>query len=160
MRNFRLKSLSLKRCLKIVLCICIALASSVLLQGQQSAPSSPPAAQGYPVTVEGHEVFQIYVAFGPISASDRAEKVSDRLKKLVYTPDADLAAITVAESDYGSEIRLGDTVLTLVSEDDAQHMHVARPLLAKYYADQIGKTVLQARHEHSAKFLFRAAIYA
>src|SRR5271166_4857804 len=107
----------------VLLCVLAVIASSILLTAQQPAPPSPPAAQGYPVTVEGHEVFQIYVAFGPISASDRAEKVSDRLKKLVYTPDADLAAITVAESDYGSEIRLGDKVLTLVSEDDAQHMH-------------------------------------
>src|SRR5271169_2309646 len=94
MRNFRLKSLSLKRCLKIVLCICIALASSVLLQGQQSAPPSPPAAQGYPVTVEGHEAFQIFEPLGPISAHDRAQRASARLEKLVYTPGADLTAIT------------------------------------------------------------------
>src|SRR5271157_4990311 len=156
----RSKSSGLNLFLTILLRVFAVIASSVLLTAQQSVPPSHPAAQGYPVTVEGHEVFQIYQAFGPVSASDRAEKVSDRLEKLVYTPDADLAAITIAESDYGSEIRLGNNVLTLVSEDDAQHMHVARPLLAKYYADQIRKTVLQARHEHSAKFLFRAAIYA
>src|SRR5271165_7673714 len=106
MRNFRLKSLSLKRCLKIVLCICIALASSVLLQGQQSAPPSPPAAQGYPVTVEGHEVFKVYERIGPFTPQERAQRVSERLTKLVYTPGADVAAITTAESDYGTEIKL------------------------------------------------------
>src|SRR5271166_2332205 len=123
MRNFRLKSLSLKLCPKIVLCTCAAMAS-VLLAGQQPAPSSPPAAQGYAVTVEGHEVFQIYEAFGPVSAHDRAEKVSERLGKLVYTPSADLAAVTTNDSEYGTEIRLGDNVLTIVSDNDAEHMHV------------------------------------
>ena len=160
MRNFRLKSLSLKRCLKIVLCICIALASSVLLQGQQSAPPSPPAAQGYPVTVEGHEAFQIFEPLGPISAHDRAQRASARLEKLVYTPGADLTAIAPSDSDYGTLIKLGDEVLTIVTDNDAERMHVNRAALAKYYATQIQNTVMQARQEHGAKFLVRAAIYA
>jgi len=160
MRSFRLKSLSLKRCLKIVLCICIALASSVLLQGQQSAPPSPPAAQGYPVTVEGHEAFQIFEPLGPISAHDRAQRASARLEKLVYTPGADLTAIAPSDSDYGTLIKLGDEVLTIVTDNDAERMHVNRAALAKYYATQIQNTVMQARQEHGAKFLVRAAIYA
>jgi small-conductance mechanosensitive channel len=144
----------------ILLCVLAVIADAVLLEGQQSAPPSPPAAQGYPVTVQGHEVFEIYEAFGPVSAPARAEKVSERLEKLVYTPGADLAAITTSDSDYGTEIRLGDDVLTIVSDEDAKRMHVARAALAKYYATQIRDTVIQARQEHSAKFLVRAAIYA
>ena len=77
-----------------------------------------------------------------------------------YTPSADVAAITTFESDYGTEIQLGDDTLALVSDDDAEHMHASRALLAKYYAGEIRKAVAQARHEHSAKFLIRAAIYA
>jgi len=145
----------------ILPCVLAVIASSIPLTAQQSAPPpSPPAAQGYPVTVEGHEVFQIYEAFGPVSAHDRAEKVSERIEKLVYTPSADVAAITTSETDYGTEIRLGDTALTIVSEPDAERLHIARAVLAKYYVSQIRNTVLQARHEHSAKFLIRAAIYA
>src|SRR5271166_230500 len=145
----------------ILPCVLAVIASSIPLTAQQSAPPpSPPAAQGYPVTVEGHEVFQIYEAFGPVSAHDRAEKVSERLGKLVYTPSADLTAITTNDSEYGTEIRLGDNVLTIISEGDAERMHVNRAALAKYYATQIQNTVMQARQEHSAKFLVRAAIYA
>src|SRR5271169_6574312 len=73
----------------VLLCVLAIMAGSVFLEGQESTPPSPPAAQGYPVTVEGHEVFLIYETFGPISAHDRAEKVSERLGKLVYTPSAD-----------------------------------------------------------------------
>src|SRR5271165_5647556 len=112
MRNFKSKSLSLALCLNIALCIFITVAISVLLQGQQPASPPAPPVHGYPVTVEGHEVFQIYEAFGPVSAHDRAEKVSERLGKLVYTPSADLTAITTNDSEYGTEIRLGDNVLT------------------------------------------------
>ena len=144
----------------VLLCLCVVVGSSLLLQAQQSTPPAPPAAQGYPVTLEGHEVYQIYLAYGPISAHDRAQRTSERLRKLAYTPNADIAAITTFESDYGTEIRLGNDVLTVVTEDDAEHMHASRALLAKYYAGEIGKAVAQARQEHSAKFLIRAAIYA
>ena len=144
----------------VLLCLCVVVGSSLLLQAQQSTPPAPPAAQGYPVTLEGHEVYQIYLAYGPISAHDRAQRTSERLRKLAYTPNADIAAITTFEADYGTEIQLGDDTLALVSDDDAEHMHASRALLAKYYAGEIGKAVAQARQEHSAKFLIRAAIYA
>jgi small-conductance mechanosensitive channel len=144
----------------VLLCVCVVVGSSLLLQAQQSTPPAPPAAQGYAVTVEGHEVYQIYLAYGPFSAHDRAQRVSERLRKLVFTPSADVAAITTFESDYGTEIQLGDVTLALVSDDDAEHMHASRALLAKYYADEMRKAIAQARQEHSAKFLMRAAIYA
>jgi hypothetical protein len=144
----------------ILLCLCVVAASSLLLEAQQSAPPTPPAAQGYPVTVEGHEVFQIYEAFGPISAHDRAEKASERLTKLLYTPSADVGVIITNDSEYGTEIKLGDTVLTIVTDGDAKRMSVPRAALAKYYASQMRNTLAQARQEHSAKFLIRAAIYA
>ena len=88
----RSKSSGLNLVLAILLGVLAVMASSVLLTAQQSAPSSDQANPGYPVTVEGHEVFTIYEAFGPVSAQDRAEKVSERLGKLVYTPGADVEA--------------------------------------------------------------------
>jgi small-conductance mechanosensitive channel len=157
---FRPKSAEPKLFIAGLLCLWVLLTGSVLLQGQQTPPPAAPAAHGFPVTIEGHEVFQIYEPFGPVSAYDRAERASQRLTQLVYTPTADIAAITTAESAYGTEIRLGDNVLTVVSENDAKRMHVARAALANYYANQIRNGVLEARQEHSAKFLIRAAIYA
>jgi small-conductance mechanosensitive channel len=138
----------------------VAVAIPLLMEGQQSAPPTTPEVQGYPVTVEGHEVFQIYEPFGPIAAHDRAERASARLKKLVYTPGADISATTINDSDYGAEIKLGDSVLTVVTEADAKRMGVSRSALAKYYNGQIRNIIMQARQEHSAKFLVRAAIYA
>lgn len=144
----------------VPLCVLAVIASSILLTAQQSAPPSPPATQGYPVTIEGHEVFQNYEGLGPFSAHDRAQRISERLTKLVYTPSADIAAITTSEAEYGTEIRLSDNLLDIVTDDDARHAHVSRSLLAKYYVTQIRNGIVQARQEHGAKFLIRAAIYA
>ena len=156
----RSKSSGLNLFLTILLCVLAMMASSVLLTAQQSAPSSDQANQGYPVTVAGHEIFKVYERLGPFLPEERAQRVSERLNKLVYTPGADVAAITTAESDYGTEIKLGDTALTIVTDDDAKQAHVSRALLAKYDASQIRDAIIQARQEHSAKFLIRAAIYA
>jgi len=156
----RSKSSGLNLFLTILLRVLAVMASSVLLTAQQSTPSSDQANQGYPVTVEGHEIFKVYERLGPFTAQERAQRVSERLTKLVYTPGADVGAVTTAESDYGTEIKLGDTVLTIVTDDDAKQAHVSRTLLAKYDASQIRNGIIQARQEHSAKFLIRAAIYA
>src|SRR5271157_3098733 len=156
----RSKSSGLNLFLTILLRVLAVMASSVLLTAQQSTPSSDQANQGYPVTVEGHEIFKVYERLGPFTPQERAQRVSERLTKLVYTPGADVAAITTAESDYGTEIKLGDTVLTIVTDDDAKQAHISRTVLAKYDASQIRNGMIQARQEHSAKFLIRAAIYA
>ncbi len=144
----------------MLLCVLAGMASSVLLSAQQPAPPSDQANPGYPVTVEGHEVFKVNEGLGPFSAQERAQRVSDRLTKLVYTPSADLTAITTSESDYGTEIKLNDDVLTIVTDDDAKRTHVVRSLLARYYVTQIRNAVAQARQERGARFLIKAAIYA
>ena len=133
---------------------------SVLLTAQQASPAPDEANPGYAVTVEGHEVFRVNEGLGPFSAQERAQRISERLTKLVYTPSADLTAITTSESDYGTEIKLSDDVLTIVTDDDAKQVHLVRSLLAKYYITQIRDAVAQARRERSARFLIKAAIYA
>jgi len=158
---FRQSKLSvLNLFLMVLLALSTAMAGCPLLQGQEPTPSPRHSDQGYPVTVEGHEVFEVYEALGPFSAPDRAQRVSDRLTKLAYAPNIDLTTLTTSESEYGTEIRLGDTMLTIVTDDDAKGMHIARVLLAKYYTGQIRNAITQVRQEHSAKFLIRAAIYA
>ena len=144
----------------VLLLVGVVVGSSLLLKAQNPTTPSNQAEQGYPVTIEGHEVLRIYESVGPFSAQDRAQKASERLEKLVFAPGADLSAITTSDSDYGTEIRLGETLLTIVTDDDAKHMHLSRELVAKYYAGQMRNSILQVRQEHSGKFLIKAAIYA
>ena len=144
----------------VLLLVGVVVASSLLLKAQSPTTPSNQAEQGYPVTIEGHEVLRIYEPVGPFSAHDRAQKTSERLEKLVYAPGADLSAITTSDSDYGTEIRLGETLLTIVTDDDANHLHLSRELVAKYYAGQMRNVILQARQEHGGRFLIKAAIHA
>ena len=132
---------------------------SLAVYGQSAAPSAAQQ-QSFPVTVEGREVFTIYDGVGPFSAQDRAQRVSERLSKLTFTRNTDLANIGTSESEYGTEVRFGETVLTVVTDNDAQRMHVSRAALAKYYTSQIRTVIDQIRQEHAPKALIRAAIYA
>jgi len=111
------------------------------------------------VTVEGHEVLRIYEGIGTFSASERAGRTAERLKRLAFTPDAGPANITMDDREYGTEIKAGKDLLLLVTDDDAKHAHVSRSLLAKYYVGQIREAITLVRQQHSGKFLLRAAIY-
>jgi small-conductance mechanosensitive channel len=146
--------------LAALLCLLTVMASPAVLTAQQGPQPSDHGNPGEPVTVQGREVFRIYEAFGPLSAHERADRVSERLEKLAYTPGADITAVTLSESDYGTEIKLGDQTLTIVSDADAKYMHAARAALAKYYAQKISEALVQARQERGARFLIKAAIYA
>ncbi len=130
------------------------------LTAQQPTPAPDGSDPGYPVTIEGQEVLRIYEGIGTFTAQDRASATAERLKKLIYAPDADTAKITTADSAYGTSVILDENVLLIVTDDDAKHSHVSRELLAKYDAVQIRNAINLARQQHSKKFLIRAAIYA
>ena len=115
---------------------------------------------GYPVTVEGQEVLRIYEGIGSFTAQDRSQAASERFEKLIYAPAADLANIAAGDSAYGTAITLGDNVLLVVTDDDARHFHMSRQVLANLFARRIRDAISEARLQHSAQFLIRAAIYA
>ena len=140
------------------------LASSLLasllaipLRAQQSASQSSEVPVGYPVSLEGNQIFLIYEGVGSVSAQERASAVSERLRKLIYTND-DPSTITGADSPYGTAVMLGDKVLTIVTEEDAKYYHTSRLVVANYLASRIRDALAQARQEHTGRFLIHAAI--
>jgi len=144
---------------KLLILVFVFLLATTALTAQP-APEASQETVGYPVTVEGHEVLRIYEGIGSFTAQDRAEAASERFDKLIYAPAADLAKIAAGDSAYGTAITLGDSVLLVVTDDDAKHYHVSRQALAKFLADRIRNAIEQARVQHSSQFLIRAAIYA
>jgi len=154
------RSSRLKRLATSLLYLSLLFASGAALSAQQSPSSSDQSGSGYPVAVEGHEIFRIYEGIGTLSARDRAQGASDRFSKLIYAPAADIAKISTASSPYGTEIVLDDQVLLVVTDADAQHAHVSRDLLARYLVGQIRGAINLARQQHGKKFLILAAIYA
>lgn len=130
------------------------------LWAQQAATPADSANPGYPVSVEGQELFRIYESVGSVSAETRAQNISDRLQQLVSDRTADLDKITTSESPYGTAIELGDNVLIVITDNDARHLQVPREALAGYYLKQVRKGVSDARLQHSRGFLIWAAIKA
>jgi small-conductance mechanosensitive channel len=124
-------------------------------------PSSPPseAPVGYPVTVEGNEIFRIYEGVGSITAQERAASVSERIRKLIYTKD-DLSQIKGSDSPYGTAVMLGDNALVVVTEEDAKHYHVTRQVLANYLAQRVRNVLTESRRERTPRFLIQAALKA
>ncbi|HKD85007.1 MAG TPA: mechanosensitive ion channel family protein [Terriglobales bacterium] len=148
---------SAKRLAFITLLAASLLPASLLAQPETQAKEEP---QGYPVKVEGTEIFRIYEGIGNFSAGDRAAGASDRFRKLIYSPQTNLANIVVADSPYGTSIMLGENILLVISDDDARHYHITRQALAQVLADRIRNTVAQAREQHTPRYLIRACIYA
>jgi small-conductance mechanosensitive channel len=150
---------------KLVLALVVLLASclAVILSAAQDQPASQSFASqssGYPVDVDGREVIRIYESVGSFSAQERADAISSRLQKLVNDPAADLNAIRIVDTTFGTSIELGDNVLLVVTDNDAHHLQVSRPVVAAYYLKQIRQGIVVARQQHSKEFLTWAAIYA
>lgn len=122
---------------------------------QASSPSEPPT--GYPVSVEGNQVFLIYEGIGSVTPEQRASAVSERIRKLIYSDD-DPSLITGADSPYGTAVMLGDNVLAVVTDEDAKHYHASRLVVANYLANRVREALTTARREHTPRFLIQAAI--
>ena len=142
-------------CLLLTLCFA---AGTVFAQTTNSSAS--PATEGSPVDVDGKEILRIYDGVGSFTAKDRAETIASRLQKLVNDPSVDVNDIEVSESPFGASIELGDTILLVVTDNDAKHLDLSRDAVAHYYLKQIQKGILDARQQHTRGFLIRAAIYA
>lgn len=135
------------------LCFAIPLAA----QPASSTPSVPPV--GYPVTVEGNQIFLIYEGVGSVIPEQRATAVSERLRKLIYTTD-DLSQIKGADSPYGTAVMLGDNVLAVITDDDAKHYHASRLVVANYLANRVREALTEARRERTPRYLIQASIKA
>lgn len=142
----------------IILASLLFFPAALPAQQLESAPKEE--AQGYPVTVEGTEVLRMYEGIGSFTAEDRAEAASERFQKLIYSPQVNLANIAVTDSPYGTSVNLGETILLVVSDDDARHYHVSRQALAQYFAGKIRAAIEHAREQHTTRYLVRASIYA
>lgn len=136
-----------------------ALCFAIPVLAQQASPTPSETPVGYPVTVEGTQVFLIYEGIGSVTAEQRAEAVSERIRKLIYSND-DLSQVKGADSPYGTAVMLGDTVLAVVTDEDAKHYHASRPVVANYLANRIREALGEARRERTAAYLIQASIKA
>jgi len=130
--------------------------------GWQSDEESAPAQekQGYPVIVDGYEIFRVHQNLGAASAQERAERISAEMEALATANDFDPSLFKTVEEGGVTTIRYGDQLIMTLNDAEAHGTGLPRQALAKQYAALIQEKLTMAREQHTARYLWRAAAYA
>ena len=116
--------------------------------------------QGYPVTVDGYELFRIHETLGAASPQMRAERISAALEDLAKSQDFDPKKFQADEEGGVATVRYGDQLIVTINDAEARGSGLPRkPLAAQYVL--ILQTKLPVVHEqHTPRYLWKAAIFA
>jgi len=112
-----------------------------------------------PVIFDGKRLFVVrgVTAF---PASQRAERVSGRIKKIAQDHSFSPDGLTVLESGDHTSIMAGDTELIEVYDADAVLEDVSRSVLATVYKQKIGLAIVEYRQDRSGPVLLTNAALA
>jgi small-conductance mechanosensitive channel len=124
---------------------------------QESAPEQE--RQGYPVVVDGYELFRIHQNLGATSAEERAERISARLEELVSASEFDPNQIAASEEGGVTTIRYGDGLIVTVTDAEAKGSGLPRKALAIQYTKLLQEKLTLAHEQHTPRYLWRAIIY-
>lgn len=136
------------------------LLSALFLAGLASA--APPAAEKIavaPVVVDGVELFRVRGVSG-LPAGKRAKDIAARIRKIATDPAVSPGALSITETELGSQIGIGEQLVLVVVDADAQLEQVDRKLLANVYVAQIAKAIETYRRDRAPEYLLRSAFYA
>ena len=125
---------------------------------QESEPEQQ--SHGYPVMVDGYEVFRIHQNLGAVSAEERAERISARLEELASSSDFDPNEIKILEEGGVTTIRYGDGLIVALNDAEAQGSGLSRQTLARQYVILLQEKLTLAREQHTPHYLWRAGIKA
>jgi hypothetical protein len=130
----------MKSCLGRCLYLCCVLLFSSASFAQVSAPpqlsAETPTRQirEAPVVYLGESLFTLHQKVGSFTPQDRANAIRDRLTQISDAPFSNFDAITVAETEHGTDITLDSMVLLTVTDGDAKPYARQRQDLAREYA--------------------------
>jgi small-conductance mechanosensitive channel len=110
-----------------------------------------------PVLVGGEPVLWIAAGLGPYSAQFRAARVEQRLDEVVHDRTVRDLTVTVVEIDSSSELRVGQRLLMVVTDQDAASVHAPRTSIAQQYAHSLEAALRAERQRYSAAALIRGA---
>jgi small-conductance mechanosensitive channel len=116
--------------------------------------------QGFPLTINGAEIFRYRMPIGPYSPETRAANCRSIIDQIRASKDYLKAVqdITVVEGPITSNIMLGDHMITVLSDHDAHAAGASsRRELARAYAAKLKSTLEQDLEEHKPKNLLIAA---
>jgi len=116
--------------------------------------------QGYPVMVDGYEVFRVRQNLGAATAEQRAERISAGLEELAKAQDFNPQDIKANEEGGVATVRYGDQLIVTINDAEAKPTGLPRKALAMQYARLVEEKLALAREQHTPRYLWRAAAYA
>jgi small-conductance mechanosensitive channel len=116
--------------------------------------------QGYPVIVDGYEVFRVRQNLGAATAEERAERISAGLEDLAKAQDFNPENITANEEGGIATVRYGDQLIVTINDAEAKATGLPRKALAIQYVKLLQERLAIAREQHTPRYLWRAAAYA
>jgi small-conductance mechanosensitive channel len=157
------KRLNLRRRMSVVSFIVpiLFLTSFPVLAWQTDNESATAAEkQGYPVTVDGYELFRIHETLGAASAQLRAERISAALEDLAKAEDFDPKKFQVTEEGGIATVRYGDQLVVTINDAEARASGLPRKALAAQYALILQSKLPIVHEQHTPRYLWKAAAYA
>lgn len=110
------------------------------------------------VVVDGRPLFEV-VAFPPLTAQERADRVNDQLAELIESPST-IRVLTESRNDAPTLVINGAYLLT-VTQQDADLGHNDTPQAqAKEWAAILQQSLTQAQQERTQTFLLKATMLA
>ncbi|MFP9115644.1 mechanosensitive ion channel domain-containing protein [Flavobacterium sp. RHBU_3] len=100
-------------------------------------------------------LFVIYNRLGSFSAADRADAITQRIKKLSNSGTFTSDSLIVADNGTACEVSYGETILVSVTEDDALWNNTSRKNLANSYKVKISKAINEYHSEISPTELLK-----
>lgn len=125
---------------------------------QEGAPAEEK--QGYPVVVDGYELFRIHQNLGAVSAQERARRISVALQELARAQDFDPKNFAGNEEGGVATVRYGDQVVVTINDAEAKGTGLPRKALANQYAKLLTEKMAMVHEQHTPRYLWRAAVYA
>ena len=113
--------------------------------------------QGYPVMVDGYEMFRVHQTLGAATAQQRAERISEALEELAKAQDFNPAEIKANEEGGVATVRYGDQLIVTINDAEAKVSGLPRKALAIQYARLLQERLRHAPEEHTPRFLWWAA---
>jgi small-conductance mechanosensitive channel len=120
--------------------------------GSDAGPAASPS--GAPVEIDGRPIFQVYASVGGVPPQERAANIENRILRLARKRTLQNDLIRIEERGAWTEILVGQEVLMVVTEADAQAVGRSRSQLGEEYAEIIRHTVAVYRQEHTLGAFF------
>ena len=139
----------------VLLSVLSALPAIAWQNDQESAPAQEN--QGYPVIVDGYEVFRVHQNLGAASAEERAERISARWKNWRRARTSTRRTSRLPRRAGSRRYATATGLIVTINDAEAQGSGLPRKALAMQYVKLLQEKLALAREQHTPRYLWWAA---